>query len=81
MEMDKKTEKKDTNEKQKQSLNGFARYSGMAFQIGGAIALGGLLGNWLDKQFDVPRHLFMTLFLLFGVFLGLYSVFKDLLKK
>jgi F0F1-type ATP synthase assembly protein I len=53
----------------------------MAFQIGGAVVLGGLIGNWLDKQFEVPKHLFMTLFLILGVFLGLYSVVRDLLKK
>jgi F0F1-type ATP synthase assembly protein I len=53
----------------------------MAFQIGGAVTLGGLVGNWLDKQFEVPKHLFLTLFLIFGVFLGLYSVVRDLLRK
>ena len=79
--MDTKPQRKETNEKPKQSPNMLARYSGMAFQIGGAIILGGLLGNWLDKQFEVPRHLFMTLFLILGVFLGLYSVVRDLLKK
>ena len=79
--MDKTPQKKEQNGKPKQSYNSLARYSGMAFQIGGAVVLGGLIGNWLDKQFEVPKHLFMTLFLILGIFLGLYSVVRGLLKK
>jgi len=80
MGMETEPPKKDQKEKQKQSLNGLARYSGMAFQIGGAVILGILLGTWMDKQFETS-HCFTALFSILGVFIGLYGVFKDLLKK
>jgi F0F1-type ATP synthase assembly protein I len=73
--------KKEQKEKQKQSLNSLARYSGMAFQIGGAVILGILLGTWMDKQFEPTSHCFTALFAVLGVFIGVYAVFRDLLKK
>jgi F0F1-type ATP synthase assembly protein I len=81
--MDKTPQKKEqNNEKPKQSLNAFARYSGLAFQIGGAVILGVLLGYWLDRQLETTKsHAFTITFTLMGVFLGLYSVIKDVLKK
>jgi F0F1-type ATP synthase assembly protein I len=53
----------------------------MAFQIGGAIILGIIVGWWLDKQLDCRSHAFTALFSILGVFVGLYSVIKDVLKK
>lgn len=81
METDRKPPRKEPNENPKPSFNAFARYSGMAFQIAGAVILGGFAGYGLDKLFGITSHIFITIFLLLGVFFGLYSVFKDLLKK
>lgn len=81
METDKTPPKNVQKGKPKSSLNALARYSGMAFQIAGAVILGWIIGNWLDKQFEVPKHLFTALFMILGVFLGLYSVVRDLLKR
>jgi F0F1-type ATP synthase assembly protein I len=53
----------------------------MAFQIGGAIILGIIVGWWLDKQLDCRSHAFTALFAILGIFVGLYSVIKDVLKK
>jgi len=80
MEENSKTTKKE-NEKRKLSPNSLARYSGMAFQIGGAIILGIIVGWWLDKQLDCRSHAFTALFAILGIFVGLYSVIKDVLKK
>jgi hypothetical protein len=53
----------------------------MAFQIGGAVILGVLVGKWMDNEFDTSKHIFTAMFSILGVFIGLYAVIKDVLKK
>lgn len=81
METENNTTKKSRSEEQKSSRNALARYSGMAFQIGGAIILGVIAGTWMDGQLDSKSHCFTTLFTIIGVFVGLYSVVKMVSKK
>ncbi len=81
MEMDKKPQKNVQNENQRQSRNALARYSGMAFQIGGSVVIGVVVGKWLDKQFEAHHDVFTILFSILGVFAGLYLVIKDIIKK
>ncbi len=42
------------------------------------LALYIILGMWLDKKFDIGNY--MLLFILFGVFMALYSTYKVLLR-
>lgn len=58
-------------------LRTYAKYSGMAFQMGITILLGVLLGQWLDEQLQTEPYL--TIFLaLFSIFAALYIALKDL---
>ena len=81
MEESNNTTKKESEKQKLSTSSAFGRYSGMAFQIGGAIILGIIVGWWLDKQLDCKSHAFTALFSILGVFVGLYAVIKDVLKK
>ena len=80
MPMDKKLPEKKQN-KERQSLSSFARYSGMAFQIAAAVIAGILAGRWLDGKFHNKFPLFTTVLTLLGVFVGVYFVIRDVLKN
>ena len=79
--MDKNQLKKEPKESRRQSFNALARYSGMAFQIAAAIILCLFLGKWLDVKFPMKFPVFTTVLTIFGVFLGVYFVIRDLLKQ
>jgi F0F1-type ATP synthase assembly protein I len=79
--MDRKQPKKEPKENNRQSLNAIARYSGMAFQIAASIIICLFLGKWLDSKFPLKFPVFTTVLTLFGVFLGVYFVIRDLLKQ
>ena len=72
---------KEPNENNKRSLNAFARYSGMAFQIAATIIICLFLGKWIDSKFPMKFPVFTTSFTILGVFLGVYFVIRDLLKQ
>lgn len=66
---------------QKPNIN-WAKYSGMAFQMGITIALGVWGGMKLDEFFPVTKFPLFTITLsLLSVFGAMYWVIKDLLKK
>lgn len=79
--MEQKQPGKEPKENNRQSLNAFARYSGMAFQIAAAIVICLFLGKWMDSEFPMKFPLFTTIFTILGVFLGVFFVMRDLLKK
>ncbi|MCK9292139.1 MAG: AtpZ/AtpI family protein [Bacteroidales bacterium] len=76
-----KEKKHDKSSKIGQSLQTYAKYSSLAFQMLG-IVLGGVLGGrWLDKKigWDYP---IMTLILsILSVSLAVYYAIKDFLRK
>lgn len=72
---------KDPNEKRRQSLNSFARYSGIGIQIAVPVVLGILAGRWLDNHFQTKQPLWTAGLAILGVFMGLYLVFRDIFKK
>jgi ATP synthase protein I len=72
---------KEPNEDRKQSLNVLARYSGMAFQIAATIIVCLFLGKWLDKVLALKFPDFTVSLTILGVFLGVYFVIRELLKK
>jgi F0F1-type ATP synthase assembly protein I len=79
--MDKNQEKEPNENRRQSSLNALARYSGMGFQIAAAIILCLFLGKWLDGKFPMSFPVFTTSLTLLGVFLGVYLVFREILKK
>ena len=66
----------------KPDYNNWAKYSGMAFQMGIPIALGVWGGMKLDELYPLGRFPVFTISLsLLSVFGAMYWVIKDLLKK
>ncbi len=64
----------------KNSLNNYARYSGMAFQMLAIILVGVFGGYKLDEWLHTRPFLTIILSIL-AVFLSIYYVTRDLLKK
>jgi F0F1-type ATP synthase assembly protein I len=61
-------------------LNQYARYSGMAFQMMVIIVAGAFGGLKLD-QWLKTKPVFTVIFSIAAVFLAIYYVTRDLLKK
>ena len=61
-----------------QQTKSYAKYSGMAFQMGIIILLGTLLGQWLDTKLQTAPYLTILL-ALFSIFAALYIALKDFL--
>lgn len=64
----------------RKNLNDYARYSGMAFQMLGII-LAGVISGWKIDQWIHTKPLFTVILSLVSVFLAIYVVTKDLLRK
>ncbi|MGE4290280.1 MAG: AtpZ/AtpI family protein [Salinivirgaceae bacterium] len=74
--------KKPKNSDDKKSiLVYFARYSGLAFEMLGIIALGTWGGIKLDEHYSGEFPLWTLVLSLFSVFVALYLVLKDLLRN
>lgn len=65
----------------KPPLKNYLRYSGLGFQIAGALALGAFIGNVIDKKMQNHSPYFTLGFAMVFLFAGMYLAFKDLLKK
>lgn len=65
----------------KKSINRFAKYSGLAFQLLMFIGIGYFIGNWIDGKWKAEQPygtaLGATLFLI----LGLAYVIRDILRE
>lgn len=81
METDKNLPQKNQEEKRKQLLNNYARYSGIGAQIAVPVVLGILGGRWLDNHFLTKQPIWTAGLAILGVFAGLYLVFRDIFKK
>ncbi len=68
---------KKTNKNQ---LNTYLRFSGIAIQIGLTIYLGNLLGKWLDGKFINNDELYTKICTLVAVFVAIFSVIKQVSK-
>ncbi len=62
------------------AIRKWAIFSGIAIQMGVIIALGVILGRFLDDKFPNKYSAFTIIFSLSGVFLALYTVIKQLQK-
>ncbi|MBT3210111.1 MAG: AtpZ/AtpI family protein [Bacteroidetes bacterium] len=68
------------NKKQKNSLNNYAKYSGIAFQMLTIILIGVFGGIKLDEFLSFEFPLFTLIFTILAVALSIYYTIKDLLK-
>lgn len=65
---------KDTVDK----VKSYARYSGMAFQMGIIILIGTLIGRKIDAYFELETPWGTVVFALLSIFAALYITLKDL---
>jgi|TARA_B110000014_G_scaffold144963_1_gene100763 F0F1-type ATP synthase assembly protein I len=64
----------------KKSLNKYVRFTGIAFQMGGTIYLGSLLGGWLDGKFPNENEMYTKIVTLLAVFGAMFSVIRQVTK-
>lgn len=62
-------------------MKSYARYSGMAIQLGVTIALGAFVGRKVDEWLSLEQPLMTALFSLLATIAGIYLLVKDLVKK
>ncbi|MDO9512433.1 MAG: AtpZ/AtpI family protein [Bacteroidales bacterium] len=67
--------------KPKKPVFNYARYSSMAIQMAVIIGLGVFGGIKLDAYLGIKFPVFTVILSLASVFLAIYQVIKDLLKK
>ena len=63
---------------QRNPLKNFAIFSGIAIQMGVTIFLFAWLGRWLDDTYNEGNKLYLIISTLFGVFISIYVVIKQL---
>ena len=63
--------------KPKKSLNKYAHFSGIAFQMAATIFIGAYIGTKLDEKYPNENNLFTLAFSLIFVFAALYMVIKQ----
>ena len=68
---------KDRREPKKQP-NPYLRFTSVAFQMGGTIWLGNVLGEWLDAKYN--KDFLENTITLFAVFAAMYLVISQVLK-
>ncbi len=59
----------------------YARYSSLVMQMGVIIAFFTWLGTYIDKKVKLESPWGTIILSLFGVFIGLYLVIRDVLKS
>lgn len=79
-----KQENNNSKKKQVRQSEGFqayAKYSGIAIQLGITIAIGAFIGRKLDQYFNLEKPLLTALLSLIATVGGIYLLIKGLLKK
>ena len=66
---------------QNNPLSSYAKYSGLAFQMGGVIAIAVWGGTKLDKLVETNKPIFTIILSLLGVFAAIYIAVKDFIIK
>lgn len=62
-----------------ESKKAYVKYSGMGFTMAGSIVIGVLIGRYLDDYFDTDKQYWTAGMALFFLFVGMYSVLRDIL--
>jgi len=68
------------NKPQKQ-LNNYLKYSGMAFELAGALLLGYWVGRWADRQLDLPKSSGTMVCMILFLFAALFHILRSLTKN
>ncbi|MDX5585619.1 MAG: AtpZ/AtpI family protein [Aureibaculum sp.] len=68
------------NQKQKKQLLKYARFSGIAFQLGATIYVAAYVGKWLDNKFLMEKKIFTLVLILIGLIASIWSINKQLKK-
>lgn len=63
------------------SLKSFARYSGLAVQMGATIYLGSLLGGWLDTKYPNDEGIYAKWVTLTAVLLSTVSTILQVIRQ
>ncbi len=66
------------DQKPKKQPSPYLRFTSVAFQMGGTIYLGNILGTWLDKKYNL--EIWENIITLFAVFIAMYLVISQVLK-
>ena len=74
-----KPDRKEGQDLQKQ-VNVYAKYSGMAIQMGLIIVVGAFAGQYLDGYLSNEKPIMTIIGSLLGVFFALYWSLKDLIN-
>ncbi len=77
--MSKPQKNKESNKRKAASVN-YAKYSGMAFQMGATVFLGAFIGKKIDEHFATEKPYFTILLAIVGISASLYLILKDLIK-
>ena len=72
--------KKKELQKNKERLNSYVKYSGIAFQMIAIILIGVFGGMKLDKWLKTDKPVFTALLSVLAVILSIYYSIKDLLR-
>jgi hypothetical protein len=64
----------------KEQLKNYARFSGVAIQMGAIITGGALLGSWLDDNYNPKGKAFTLSLTLFSVVVAMYLVIKEVVN-
>lgn len=75
-----KNKKSENRKNHKSSLNSYAKYTSLAFQMIAIILVGVIGGIQLDKVVPMEFPLFTFLFTILSVILSMYYAIKDFIK-
>lgn len=73
-------EARKNNDKKKSTINNFAKYSGLGFEMLGIIFLGTFAGVKLDEKRAGEFQIFTVVFSLLSVLLALYLVLRNFIQ-
>ncbi|MBL57816.1 MAG: hypothetical protein CMP61_11570 [Flavobacteriales bacterium] len=62
------------------SLKYYARFSAIAFQMGGTIFVGAYFGKWLDGKYPMDKNWFTIIFTLLAVTISLVNLLRQVNK-
>jgi F0F1-type ATP synthase assembly protein I len=65
--------------RQDKGMQAYARYSGIALQLGGTLAIGAFIGRKLDQYFGLEKPLLTALFALLATVGGIYMMVRGLI--
>jgi F0F1-type ATP synthase assembly protein I len=71
----------DNSQNQKKPVNAYMKYSGLAFQLLGSMAILGWLGYKLDQKLSLEFPVFMLLFGFLGFGAVMYKAYKSLKQE